>query len=417
MARPDQTTQLASQPVVVQPFADASKLVFNRLRSALSDLIISAGGDPMQPQEVSRRFSVNRNLAWKVSKIIKEPEPGVAVGHLPGDAGFEILVGSLTKAGGSAEAASRVRASVIELHHLIEVHAGDRATLETMLTSSSAGDDRAMQRYESQRKQAFEGARTTWGVQARLQFNTSFIAPGSRDGMLDYAWVSGFSHFCRLRSNVSWPIAMQRAIRDDGTPHASARPTPFDAGHEMEIPIIRRFTSDPVPEIREVRTTDHTVYYELREGPVGKKAEIDCVLGGYTCNDVGMYKSEEDRLGQHLVHPQTPVELFVQDVFVHKIMRSSMPPQAAMYSNLPGGARYPSAGLTHGQLPLAATVQDLGGGPPMANLLEYPAYRDLIAYVFESRGWDASDFHAYRLRLPYPPIPTTMVMRYELLDR
>ena len=69
------------------------------LRGSLTELIASAGGDARKPQEVSRRFGIDKSLAWKVSRVIKAMAPHEALTHVPGVAAFEILFETMERAG------------------------------------------------------------------------------------------------------------------------------------------------------------------------------------------------------------------------------------------------------------------------------------------------------------------------------
>jgi hypothetical protein len=46
-----------------------------------------------------------------------------------------------------------------------------------------------------------------------------------------------------------------------------------------------------------------------------------------------------------------------------------------------------------------------------------PFYRAMIQSVFSRVGWNAHDFHGFRLSMHYPPIPTLALYRYELPER
>ena len=41
----------------------------------------------------------------------------------------------------------------------------------------------------------------------------------------------------------------------------------------------------------------------------------------------------------------------------------------------------------------------------------------MVDYAAEGMGWTLRDFHAYRYRLRFPPIPTLCLYRYALLQR
>lgn len=56
----------------------------------------------------------------------------------------------------------------------------------------------------------------------------------------------------------------------------------------------------------------------------------------------------------------------------------------------------------------------MGEGPPDLLVPDLPAYPPMVQRVMERMGWRLEDFHGFRLRLRYPPIPSLAVTRYEL---
>ena len=53
-------------------------------------------------------------------------------------------------------------------------------------------------------------------------------------------------------------------------------------------------------------------------------------------------------------------------------------------------------------------------GPQPAATPEFPRYKRLLRAVYERTGWDASEFHGFRVRVGYPAVPTALVLRYRL---
>ena len=78
---------------------------------------------------------------------------------------------------------------------------------------------------------------------------------------------------------------------------------------------------------------------------------------------------------------------------------------------------YPTAGRELGMLPLAETIEDLGGGPPVTVVPGLPGYPRMVRAVFDRLGWNAERFHGLRLRIRYPPTPALAVLRYELPEQ
>jgi hypothetical protein len=49
-----------------------------------------------------------------------------------------------------------------------------------------------------------------------------------------------------------------------------------------------------------------------------------------------------------------------------------------------------------------AAVESLGNAKEMAVLPKFPKHGAMTAYAFKQLGWDAGEFGAYRVEVPYP---------------
>src|SRR5690349_9712018 len=118
-----------------EPFEEQLTTSFQELRRSLSTLVNACGSKATKPQEMARRLGINRNLTWKLSKVISAHDLYEAIQHLPGDEGVEIMVRAAEKKGIDGELARNVRSAHAAFNRVVEVHSGDRATLELMLDS------------------------------------------------------------------------------------------------------------------------------------------------------------------------------------------------------------------------------------------------------------------------------------------
>jgi hypothetical protein len=104
-------------------------------------------------------------------------------------------------------------------------------------------------------------------------------------------------------------------------------------------------------------------------------------------------------------------------MFVHKDLTFALDPSAHVYSQLPGGPQYPAGGKDAALLPVPTDVSDLGSMPPDTTTLEIPEYKAMVEMAIVALGHKLEDFHAYRYRLKYPPIPAMAVLRHPLLPK
>ena len=129
----NRTTAAAS----TQRFDDALDQTYQGVRGALTEVLISVKADPTKPQDMARRFGINKNLAWKISKIVTVPEPHSIISNLPGDTGMERILKAFESGGASKSSVDAARAAIDKFDRMVELHVDDRSTLQLVLSSNA----------------------------------------------------------------------------------------------------------------------------------------------------------------------------------------------------------------------------------------------------------------------------------------
>jgi hypothetical protein len=232
------------------PFPAHVLAVVRAVRGAISELLTSVGVNPQDPQAMSRGLGLNKNLAWKISRIVQTDDPCVTLEQMPGAAGIKIFLRCLERARASPALLQTTRNAIRDYEQLIEVHSGDRATLEMM--SSQLSTTGRQPRDEYHRKLLFQGMSYVWGVQARVSLKVGIVGPSSAPGLLDFASLSALIDFRRLRQDVTWIVAARRASNDDGSEMCPPAPEAVDPRHAGadQAPLLGDFCSQPLPELR-----------------------------------------------------------------------------------------------------------------------------------------------------------------------
>ena len=402
-------------------FEDHVRVAAQGIRSVLAQVLAAVGADPTQPRGMARRFGLDKTLAWKLSRIVTEDNVLELVDYLPGRAGLDIAIRSLEDAGAAAYSIAALRHALAEFERVVELHCGDRETLELMLGFMQRDDQ---ERIEAHRKRAFQGNRAIWGVQARLQVCAQFIAPSAaKPSKLDIATVSGLVDLRRLRQDTVWPVARFRQFTDDGhlLPDQSIEAIDDGATKAHGLPLWREYCSTPLPTLRARPASGGIVNYELQPGLVGATGAATCIVGWFARARFDMHRDPKhphvNDFGEHMVGVNTPVETMIFDFYVHRSMKHAMHPEMAIHSQLPTEPLYPEGGRDRGRLHISERVLDLGESPLHVVTPEMPEYSEMTAQTFDRLGWNAADFRGFRFRMRYPPMPTLAIFRYPLPDR
>lgn len=386
-----------------------------RFRGSLIELYSQVGADPGAPQDVSRRFGIHKNLAWKLSRVMSASDPFASIQHLPGDAGIEIAVEAFAKAGASNTVVESVQSALEHLDDIIETHAGDRAHLELIL--DSMGLLGSPTQLVNSRELAFRGNSGIWGIQARARLTTGVVAPSKSDPTkLDTALIGGFLGFRRLRPDVRWTLFRFKSYHDDGTPRIDHTFEPVDPSDPGEAPrLMRRFCSVTMPRIEAVRSGTETEYV-LPNGPVGNLGAFDCYFG-----EIGrgapMYRTQHDTFGEFSTGIRLPIDTLVFDLIIHRDVPMPGAPKLIVRGYANASPDQPDAAKYMMELPIVEPILELAGMPPVVTTPIVPRYADVMSAVYSRLGYPPSEFRGYRMLMKYPPMSSLVVLRWELPER
>ena len=198
-----------------KPFLDDGRSAVQGLRRALAEVLAAVGADPSQPQEISRRFGLDKTLTWRITRVVREGNAWDAIEHIPRRPSIGIFVSAMSKHGASAERIDKLWRAMTEFERFVETHSGDRETLDMMVSVPARKS--AAKRLEAFRKAGFQANSATWGVRAKIQLATHIMSPGLKPGHVDIGTVCGLVDFRRLRPNVPWAIASINSWRGSGS--------------------------------------------------------------------------------------------------------------------------------------------------------------------------------------------------------
>lgn len=403
-----------------QSFEPQAERVISAVRDAFAELIAALPGVQRRASELRDTLGIDGQLAWKVFKVVHDSDPFAAARHIPGSVGVQKFLKAAARRRLRPQLIESARGALADFERLIQAHAGDRTSFEMML-SSYAREDREPNDLPY-RLAAFRGLSYMVGVQARVHLKAFFLQPGATPGLLDVAAIRGFIALRRLRANVPWMISRGHYTDNDGEARRTIQREPLDASDNAAdssagVPLLREFCSKPLPKFRRVPQPPAFVEDQLVDGPVGDTAAVTCITGEVARCAASCFRDEHNRFGELVAHVGTPCEVLLFDQFVRKDVYGPLKPELVVYSELGGLPPYPAGTRDRDQLCINQRVQHLGRGPSVVHSPNVPCYAEMVRYVFDRLGWHGELFDVYRIRLQYPFIPTTVVMRHELPER
>ncbi len=407
----DANTLQTSQPKgAPQHFEEHYANTVRRLRGSLIEAYQQVGADSESPREAARTLGIDKNLTWKLGRIINEDHIERVAASIPGASAVQKVIDAFKNSGLNPELIQRLENAFNEFDHMVEIHTGDREALGLLLDSMAfSGSDRLVK----SRKLAFKGNSGIWGAQSRVRINTSFIAPNRKNpDLLDYAQVGGYMDLQRLRVNGAWPMFRLRYFNDDGSAIDPAMGSLIDDFNPETPHLLDQFTSGQTPRL-ETKEIASGLVYELAGGPVGKTGQCSVCYGYADEASLSRYQDQHNKLGEVLCLINLPIETLLMDLLVHKDVAAQIDPQAVVYGRASGDLNEHEQRDARFQLPINESLTRLGLNPILATP-HVPRYNELTTLAFERCGFDPAEFIGWRLVVPYPPMTSTVAIRFEL---
>ncbi|TVQ32683.1 MAG: hypothetical protein EA376_04780 [Phycisphaeraceae bacterium] len=382
------------------------------LRAGLAT-VLDAAGSRGSPPDIARSLRIHRKLAWQVSKVLYEPDPFLAARHVPSMGSMETLLRAAADKDVPESLLEEIRRSVAAYERLGEIHAGDRASLEMMLLSMAAHPD--PQAHVAMRRSSFLGNSFLWGVQAKTELCAIFLHPSEIEGRFDFVRVKGLYNLRRNRPNIPWVISRLKYTDDEFRKVDRIVSEPLDdvVTDAGGVPLIRKFCSDPLPRFRRTRISSSEAEDQLTEGPAGDTAAVTIVSGEVIRNAFPTYREHANEIAEFGLMVRTPSEVLVFDLFVHRSLFQEAQRQLAVYGLIDGlDTRSPSK-----RLAVCERVERIGRGRDVVHSPEVPQYERLVGHVLDRLSWRDSEFDVFRVRMPYPPMPSGVFIWHELSEK
>lgn len=382
-------------------FDERALAVLETLQASLTALLDGAKLGSLAPARVSREAGIDMKLAWKLDRLLDLRAPEAALAYAPGTRALEGLCKVCLRRGASAEAAAAARSALLDFEAFAKVEAGSRKEFDVLL--ASVRQDHMETDSVNLRRGATEAQASLLGLRADVQFGIIVFRRSEDGSAIDLLNVRGFRGLTCLRRNVAWRVGSSFAYRHDGQGLDDKGPRPLEEiDPASEAPILRRWTTDPIPKMRGSVRPEGVREYILERSEIGASNTIHLALGEI------FWGAQELGPGADLVRGiqqlRTPARRVVTDVFVTAGLFKDDTPTSGIYSTIFTGLRsqFEPADL----LPIPLDLVPDGGGRKDAWLDELAD--DALGRV----GWGRSGLKRYRFELAYPPVPSSAWMEW-----
>lgn len=404
---------MASTRPIRDSFEADLRATLSEVRESLALTIEAAGPKSASVSAIAEAFGVHRKLAWQVSRVVYGADPFEAARHVPTGRALEPWLRAVDDLGAES-AAVAVRDAAERFEAMLARHAATRAELEMLLDSCAARggiDDGARWR-----QQAFQGNSFTWGAHCRLLAALCVLLPSDdRPCHFHAVQARGLIGFRQTRRGVRW-VVNESVVADDAARVAHGlerRPLdPDAAARHSGTPVLPEFCSDPLPVLERRSGPEGIVRDEFAPGELGQRGERSVVTAEIVRNIGPVHATRGDRVAHFGTAVRTPAEMLHFDLFVRAGLFGTVEREVRVFSDLAS----PVAFGDEDRLSVPAELVSMGRGLGAAQCREMPSYPRLARAVFDMLGANSEDYDLFRVRLAYPPMPATVMIRHPLLD-
>src|SRR5688572_20328636 len=145
----------------------------------------SAHGGVRKSRDVQKLLGVDTRLSWQIFKLAGPGDALSLAPHVPSSSSMKRLLEAARERGISATRVDHVRDAYEKFERLVETHAGDRTSFQSMARGRGDHDDIA-QTDVRHRKARFQADRHYAGAEVETLLASCFLHPGAEPGLYDY---------------------------------------------------------------------------------------------------------------------------------------------------------------------------------------------------------------------------------------
>lgn len=360
-------------------------------------------------------FGIHRKLAWQLIKVAYAEDPFIAAKHMPTSKSAKVWIKAAQKSGIHKELVDLIRDADTRFQTLIDTHATSKSEFEILIESCSQSHD--AQSEERWRQLAYEGNSFTFGARCKVLLAMCVLMPSDdREDFFHSVQIRGLMGFRQTRPDVRWVINQSVAVDDDAKHESAMQRVAIDPDEALAhngVPVLREFCSDPMPALMRSKTHDGMMQDEFLSSHVGLMGERTLVTGEVLRNIAPTHAMPNDKVAHFGSIVRTPSEMLHFDLFVKAGLFGKVERELRVFSDIASSIAFADSDA----LNVSDQITKLGRGVSLAQAPDLPGYQSLARDVFGRLGIDPNEYELFRIRMPYPPIPTTVMFKHELLPK
>lgn len=369
-------------------------------RSHLAQLIEASVGTHARVKDVQERLGLHAKLSWQIWHAAFG-EVSALQQLAANERGIAAFSAAVQAQGCEKAELDRFEAVLDDLQIVSSRYATDSQLLDAIFDSAS--DAKAELRW---RKQAFDANSFIFGARAKALIGTAILFPSAIEGKFDMVRINGFRELLCTRDDVRWPIST--SIIEKAGVATKPKREPLDP-YAQGVPILLKFCTSPLPKLERLQNGE-TITDLLKPGLIGLTGAVDLMVGEVLRGVGPIYAEGEGERAHFGMGVRTPAETLYYDHIVRRDLWPQVQRELCVYGEL----RSETAHDETDRLRVKDRLQSLGKGIKKLKIEEFPNYGEMISNSFLRIGQDPDHFVVFRVRMKYPPIPASAMIRHDL---
>jgi hypothetical protein len=374
------------------------------LKSAVTDILQALPGDLEQPRDVYKTLGIDRMIGWNIFKLHEVEDCFLSVRHIPRKAAFMGFLRAASRKGVDDKLLSVASENFIRFEELVEMHAGDRPSMEMMLLAYS--DEGAGHASLDHRKLAFTGNRFLYGLETRTRLTVSLFEPTDSPSDWKLTLLKGSFGLRRNRPDIPWFYMRPRVFTEfEGRPHSPVSRPLVEPSDGITLPYYTQFCSCSLPGIKS-RTGFVESIEEIFPLQTGNAGLMDLVFAEV----VDLHRFVMDEESSTSAKVITPCHLAAMDIIVPTFFANSSKfvPQVVS-SILEESDTYNDQliDLARSILPVKPDFE-IKPTVEQTSLEGVKNYREIIEDVFKKRDLNPLNYTTIRISVPFPVVPSNL---------
>lgn len=391
---------------ILQELTESALRIRGTLRAAIESVL--PADSEFTSRKIADALGLDKTSGWRCLRVATIADVAGILGSLPRGRGWTKILEALARAGCPDTTLATLREAVEDLHDRIARRGISSATLEVIAAGEL--DDAARKIVLRRiRQQHFESTMLVLGVSARSRIGAMIVAPSADGDAADLAAVTLVDGLERHRDGPPWNIHVgltpirsgkRASTRNDASPFLPAWSSPATLGEE----VVAEFVED-----------------RWRFDFVSRRADNPDPIRVALCESMRKvgprHTAEPEKLVAFAMPHGLPVQATVFDLLLHRSIRPSAVPYAALYATIDRAAdgRGRETWPETTRLPLDTTTEQFDDPALPAPIEDLSTiWSELLDHGTGVLDHRLADFRIHRTVIPHPPVPATVVVRWGL---